>query len=316
MRATTDFRASAFGLDVRSTTPLSLLRGSLAAPTGRELRVSVETRSAEPEWLEAADLVCDQRQPDGTVLFQIRAHPSEGFFISGPEHGAYLLSADGRQLACAPRGRREEVWQRLLIAQVLPFAALLRGLEVLHASAVVHEQRTTALLGPSRAGKTSLALELCARGATFLADDVVAVECAGGDLLAHAGSPIAGLDHAEAERLERTGELSQREIVAGNSREQLLRMPGAPGAAPLRALFLLERRADGPAEPRFEPAPEPHLLLSATFNAVLTAPPRLRTLLDVCCLAARQRVERVFAGPGVDASRLADAIERRLVTPL
>ena len=57
------------------------------------------------------------------MIFRIEAHPEAGYLLSGREQGAHLLSADGRQLRCAPEGSPDNVWQRLLIAQVLPFAA-------------------------------------------------------------------------------------------------------------------------------------------------------------------------------------------------
>ena len=89
---------------------------------------------------------------------------------------------------------------------MLPFAALLQGLEVFHASAVVQGGEAIALLGPSRAGKTSLALELCARGASFLADDVLALETREDALFAHPGSPVAGvaLEHERGRRRPRS----------------------------------------------------------------------------------------------------------------
>jgi hypothetical protein len=306
-------KATAFGLDVHSEIPLSFLEGSAAKPTGRVLEVSAGAQdAAKLDWPEPAELVCDERQRDGNVIFRIEEHPEAGYLISGPEYGAYLLSADGRRVQGVFAGLHDDAWQRLLIAQVLPFAALLRGLEVIHASAVVTDQGAVAFVGPSRAGKTSLALELCRRGASFLADDVLALERAGDDLLGHPGSPVAGLDHAEAQRLEQTGGAQWQEIVAINAREQIVRVRGAVEPTPLAALFFLDRRRDGPSEPRFEPATDPQPLLAATFNTVLTTPARLRGLLEVCALAARRRVERVAIGPGVDATQLAVAVEQRL----
>jgi hypothetical protein len=306
-------RATAFGLDVCSERPLSFLAGSMARPTGRTLEVSVQaTGAASLDWPETAELVCEPRAADGSVIFRIEAHPATGYLISGPEYGAHLLSADGRRLRCTPEGCADDAWQRLLIAQVLPFATLLRGLEVFHASAAVLEAGAVALIGPSGAGKTSVALELCHRGASFLADDVLALEPHADELLTHPGSPVAGVDHAEAERLRETDDFSTEKIIAVNAREQLVRVPGAPEPAPLAALFFLDRRADGPRRPRFEPAAGAQTLLGATFNFVLATPERLRGLLDVCALAARLRVERVVTGPATNASELAAAIGRRL----
>ena len=69
---------------------------------------------------------------------------------------------------------------------------------------------------------------------------------------------------------------------------------------------------DGPRTPSFETVLEPQLLLAATFNSVITSPARLRRLLDVCALAARGRVERILAGPEVNAAQVASAVSERL----
>jgi hypothetical protein len=308
-------QATVFGMDVHSETRLAFLDGSAAEPTGRTLAISVQSAgSARSSWPTETELVCDQHQPDGSVAFRIEAHPQAGYCISGPEYGSHVLSREGHELRCFPEGRPSDAWQRLLIAQVLPFAALLHGLEIFHASAVVHEQRAIAFLGPSHAGKTSLALALCRRGASFLADDVLAVEPQPEGLLAHPGTPLAGVDLAEIARLDATDSNSYREIVATNARERLVRVSCAAAPRPLAALFLLERRADGPERPRFETNVDARALLTASFNFVLATPARLQGLLDVCALAARRRVERIVVGPETDPSGLSAAIEQRLST--
>ncbi|HTU77812.1 MAG TPA: hypothetical protein VMF09_03545 [Solirubrobacteraceae bacterium] len=308
-------RATAFGLDVESRTPLSLLAGASAGPGGRSLALCVcgeeELRS---DWPAAAELVCDERQRDGTVIFQIHCDPRAGYLIWGPRFGAFRLAGDGRELRCAPDGLAEHVWQRLLVAQVLPFAALLQGLEVFHASAVVCGSEAVAFLGRSGAGKTSLALELCARGASFLADDVLALERAEGRLLAHPGTPVAGIARARAgDALEPPAPApGGGELVAVNERERLVRVRGAAEPASLSTLLFLERREDGPESPSFVPAADARQLLGATFNFVLSSPERLRGLLEVCALAARLRVERIVCGPGAGVAELGAAVERRL----
>jgi hypothetical protein len=304
------FEATAFGLDVRSETVLSLLQGSSAAATGRGLEISEQTD--ELVWPEQADLICNQLDMDGNVLFRIEAHPQAGYLVSGPKHGAHLLSPDGRRLRCAPLGSPAHAWQRLLISQVLPFAALLHGLEVFHASAVARHGQALAILGTSGAGKTSVTLELCRLGADFLADDVVALEIGDGALLAHPGTQMAGLDHAEARRLQSAGTPRREPVLAVNERERLLRMNGATEPVPLAAMFFLDRRPDGPASPHFEPIENAQWLLSATFNFVLTKPERLRRLLEVCALAARCRAERVIADLDVSATEIARAVQRRI----
>src|SRR5262249_37777024 len=150
-------------------------------------------------------------------------------------------------------------WQRLLVAQALPFAAVLQGLEVLHASAVATGPGAVALAGPSGSGKTSVALELCRRGARFLADDVVALE-PGADLSVHPGTAGAGGDRAEAERRSAQG-VASGERLAADGRETVERVEPSGEPAPLRAIFLLERRPSGPTEVTFEPLADAGSLL-------------------------------------------------------
>lgn len=290
-------RATAFGLDVYATRIPALLRDSCAAPTGRviELEPAQDEGGREPlRWPAQATRISDEVDADGEVSLCIEAHPEAGYLISGPSYGAHQLSPDGRRVRCFARGAPQARWERLLIAQTLPFTALLHGLEVFHASAIVHGGEAVAFVGPSRAGKTSLALELCARGARFLADDVLALERDGETLLGHPGSPVASVD------------------ADGDVGERLISVRGAERPAALAALFFIDRRANGPPRPAFAPVDDPRTLLAATFNFVLTTPRRLSALLDVCALAARRRVEFVALGPQTSADELADAVSRRL----
>lgn len=320
--------ATVFGLDVHAGAPISFLQHATAQPTGRELELELAAPDAPPPaWPESARVICEELESAARLNFRIEAHPEAGYRLWGPGYGCHVLSGDGRRLVCTPEGLAEHVWQRFLIAQVLPFAALLHGLEVFHASAVVREQQAVAFMGPSRSGKTSVALELCRLGAEFLADDVLALEAAGAVLSGHPGTPIAGLDHAEARRSAGAGvdagasagagagaDAKPQQRLAATAREQILRVPTAARPAPLGALFLLDRRPDAPGPPRFERVHDALPLLTATFNFVLATPERLRRLLDVCALAARVEVERVVLGPDVDASQLALAVESRLAS--
>jgi hypothetical protein len=298
---------TAFGLDIRSDPSLAFLERSATKPTGRTLEVTVERATVASGWPAPAEVVCDERQPDGTPIFRIESHPELGYLIAGPEYGSFILSREGTHLRCSPGKHSAAAWQRLLIAQVLPFAALLRGLEVFHASAIVHDSKAVAFLGPSRVGKSSLAVELCRRGAVFLADDVVSLEINDDELLAHPGTPLAGVDHGEAGR-----QMPNENVVAMNKREQLVRMPGSAEPIPLGALFFLSRPNDAPDGTNFERVTDPQMLLTATFNFVLATPERLRRLLDVCALAAQLKVERVTVGTNIRVSELADAVEQRL----
>lgn len=301
-----------FGLDVRSNRPLSFLEGATAGPTGRGLELSLLETPEAICWPATAELVSDQRTPDGAVNFQIESDAKAGFRIGGPQYGVSVLSGDGKTLRGAAGRGGEDSWQRLLIAQVLPFAAVLRGLEVLHASAVAAGQGAVALSGHSGSGKTSLALELSRRGADFLADDVLALERLDGELVGHPGAPVAGIDRAEAARLSAVEGPEGSQVLAADAREQVARVAASASPTPLRTLFFLDRRPGGPAHPSFEAAADAQALLSSTFNLVLTGPQRLERLLDACALIAGCRVERIACGPAVGVVELADAVEARI----
>jgi hypothetical protein len=301
---------TAFGLDIDADRPLPFLGDGGGATSGRELRLRLAPGSA-PDW-PSGELICDERRRDGGVEFQIEACGGAGYRIHGPRYGASEVAADGQEAWGRPGDGGMVAWQRLLVAQSLPFVAVLRGLEAFHASAVVLGSEAVALTGPSGSGKTSLALALQRRGAEPLADDVLAVELVGGELIAHPGAAVTGVDRAEVERLRELGEWGVDEVLAENEREVLVRRAPSPAPVRLGSLFLLDRRPDGPATPRFEPAVDAKLLLASTFNLLLASPARLTGQLEICAELARRRVERLSFGPGTDAQELTERILSRV----
>jgi hypothetical protein len=307
--------ATVFGLDVHSPCALSFLAGSRARPTGRTLTISLD-RTDRPAWPPSAPAICDERDAAGRVVFRIHHAQGHGYRFVGPDYGETILAGDGTRAWGDPGAAGMGGWQRLLVAQVIPFAAVQRGLEVLHAGAVATPTGAVALLGASGAGKTSLALALERVGlGSLLADDALALERRGAATLAHPGAPIAAVERREAERLRAAGTPPRGAVLATNAREEISRASVGDSPAPLRALFLLDRRVGGPRAPRFEAEPDPRALLAATFNLLLTGPDRLAGLLDVCADLGQLRVERISCGPEVGPGELARAVGERLEHP-
>lgn len=309
--------ATVFGLDVSANVSLPFLPEHDMESTGRALEFLLDEAGASIQWPGSAAIVCDQRELDGEVNFRIEADPEHGYLIWGPRYGRHFVSRDGRRAITVPGSAYSGSWKRMLIAQVLPFAAALQGLEVFHASAVSTPLGAVAFLGPSGSGKTSLALELCRAGAEFLADDVLAMERAGEALIAHPGTAAAGLAVADAEKTRRVRNGPRApspigELLAADERERLVHVPRRGPATRLAAMFLLEPRAERAAQPRFLPLADARALLSSTFNSVLVDGERLARLLDVCSLAAHGRVERVVACASGTPAQLALAVSRRL----
>ncbi len=310
-------RATAFGLDVRSEIPLPFLSGSTARPTGRVLEISgCDDGTAKLDWPEHAELVCDERQPDGSVIFRIEAHPEAGYLISGPQYGAHFLSADGRRLQCAFPGGRSE--RRLAAAADRAGAALRRAparARGLPCQRRRHRGRAQSRSSAPRAPARPRWRSSSAVGEpSFLADDVLALELREDGLLAHPGTPVAGVDHAEA-RAARTdrGQTAARRSWRSTPASRSCACAGAAEPAPLAALFFLDRRADGPeraalrADRRRPAAARRHLQLRARHA---------RSACAACSRCARSPPAAASSGssfgPATDASELGAAVEQRL----
>jgi hypothetical protein len=305
-------QATVFGLDVRADTELPVLAGSRARSTGRRLDVSLCGSSEDVSFPHGAEVLSEQPDARGGLCVRIEQDRRAGFLLWGPRHGAHRLSSDGHRLRCSSRGASLEAMQRLLVGQVLPFAAVLRGLEVLHASAVVFDGRALAVVAASGAGKSSLALELCERGARFLADDVLVIERRGATLLAHPGTPLVALEPRAARAVNVPGCDTDEQALAVDGEELLVPIAGACGPARLGSLFFLARHPHGPARPRFERVTDPRALLASTFNFVLRDPARLHGLLEVCALLSQMRVERVHVSASTSPSAVAERVVERL----
>jgi hypothetical protein len=192
----------------------------------------------DPTTLELADFAAPAGEgrplawlPDGrgAAVVEVREHPGAGMLLDAGRHGRFLIRADARHVLCTPR---EGDWQRVLVAQVLPLVAALRGLHVIHASAVALDDGAVGFAGRSGAGKSTLAAELARAGHPMLAEDVLALRLEHGTPIAEPGISLPGL-------------------------------PRAPHALPLRALYLL-----GEAEPG---APSSRDLMAIGFVPWLSA---------------------------------------------
>jgi len=96
----------------------------------------------------------------------------EGWLFTTSAHGAVSVSADGRTISCHPETASSSDWPDLVVRRILPRVAQWHGRVALHASTVTNGQSSIVLLGPSQAGKSTLAAAMRDRGWRVLSDDI------------------------------------------------------------------------------------------------------------------------------------------------
>ena len=288
----------AFGLSIQSEFAIPGLRQNGPAPVG-ERPLAMEIRpSATLDERQTGERVCERWQGDRVTLGIDRTDAGYRFVVTGV--GLFELAADGRRVSCCPVPAAGWEWRRYLIGQVLPFAALLQGLEVFHASAVEIDGRVLAISGPSGLGKSTLALELYLAGAGFVTDDVLALEERDGAVLAHAGVAMTKVRRRTADGLLE------------------VRRPVRPVQAPLPlgAFCLLSGSEDDDFR-LTEAVPDARQLLGATFNMVIADGSRLTAHLGICAaVAAQARILHAEMPTTVDAATAADLRARLAAVPL
>jgi hypothetical protein len=287
----------AFGLSIRSAIPLpGLVRGVQPAGT-RPLVIRIA--KLDPRLADRGVRVAERRDKSGELTRAI-GQDEDGYGISVRGAGLYKLTSDGQQVTCAPpMAGAMSVWRDYLMGQVLPFAALLQGVEVFRASAVELDGAVLALAGGTGLGKSTLALNLHLGGARFVTDDVVAVELQGGEVVVQPGLASVKVRRAATDAVD-FGQLGSP--VSSSAEEVRYVLDAARTSLPLGTFCLLERSLDGSLkmEEMSDPA---RALLASSFNFLVTTPERLAGHLGVCAaIASRARVVRVFVPERPDAA--------------
>lgn len=292
------WRTFAFGLEVNGDFQAPGLDASPASGTGapgtRVAVVGIDQLMAR--WPRSAARVLYELRADELsvpVLVISRAEEA-GYLLQHQMFGTYLVGPDGSHVAAAPAPLAAWRWQRFVIGQVLPLAAVLQGLEVFHASAVAIGDCAVLFMGPSGSGKTTLALGLMMAGAGFLADDVVALSGGAQAVMAHPGAAVASLDGQMAGSMQAAWGREPGVALGaeGDERRLVVRRDGV--SCPVRLVYLLQPRAGGGATSIAGlDGPDPRRLLGSTFNAYVDAPERLLRQLGTC--AALSRSARFFA---------------------
>lgn len=309
-------RARGFGLDVVGDLDALGLPSADGPPSSRTTTVElVSKRELDAYWRpgEAESVFRHGRDPDRPEQ-AIERHPELGYRLTARDFGSAVVELDGRRVHAARPAAATRRWRRFLVGRILPAAAALQGLEIMHASAVSFDHSALAFTGPSGVGKTSLALHLVLRGARFVTDDVLAVEMDDG-LRAHPGAAVAGVRRSEAQRLT-TVERRRLGDFSGHGGKTYLTIDAGSQSLPLEALYFLERREEGDVAIERVSTPGAPELLSSSFMPSIRTRRRTLTHLELWSRIARDVVVfRVGVPAFLDASGLAAEVERHLRAP-
>jgi hypothetical protein len=273
--------------------------------------VELASRAAVDRLWRKADprTLLERRLVDGRVGLSVDRDHEIGFRVWAPRHGCYLVSPDGRRVVAAPPAGAAWRWERLVLAQVLPLAAVLRGKEILHASAVALAGRAVAFLGGSGVGKTTLAGRIVAHGAHLVTDDVLAIDVVGKVVRAHRGGAVVRIDPQEL-RAMTPGERDAIGPVRTHAEKWHVAPALSPAQLPLGLTYHLVRPAAvGGVEIVAVRPYDPALLLGSAFLTYLTDPSRLQRQLEVCsAIAESTPLYQVLAGARASAAQIAEAV--------
>jgi hypothetical protein len=263
-------------------------------------------------WRELAPLIDEAR-----VLRHLRSFDdcpyamlegSAGDILFDYGHRAlFHLSADGSSLRCACARVEDRTWQRVLLDTVLWTTSLLRGFELLHASAVETANGLVAFAATSGGGKTSLAAEYLRRGAALFCDDILALEAIDGQVIGHPGPPFMNLPARVP-----AASVGGADVIALFGDEQWVEIEAPPVAAqPVSAIVLIERAPGMPARCSMIDA------TSLTLLPHAAGLPHLRHRTKRCFevfgeLAATATVCRLTADPAIPGQDLADLVDEAL----
>jgi hypothetical protein len=157
---------------------------------------------------------------------------------------AYLVDAHGRHVTIAPAPGADDAGVRAyLLGSVFAILCYKRGLLPLHASAVRIGNSLLAMSGPSRAGKSTLAAALVARGHALASDDVTPVDLDDQTVIARPAFPRLRLSPEAIAGLVLAPPAAAPERSDAKHSYAVSTFVSAP--APLNSLYLLRRRPAG-----------------------------------------------------------------------
>ena len=242
-------RSHAFGLDLTLPWAISGLPPRPAVPGRPALTVTVGSASdADRAWGDSAGRRVVELPGRGARPELVVQAAGDRYRLDWHAIGRFVLPGNGRLVCTMEPGARAQ-WERLLLAQVLPLAATVAGVEVLHAGAVAVDGLALGIVGAGGTGKSTLACALADQGAEFMTDDALGLTRDGATITAHPGPALARLAAAAG-----VGDKAVRELGArAEARELGALLSAAPCGGRRRPRVSSRRRIPGAGRGHVQP---------------------------------------------------------------
>ena len=304
------WQGDGFGLVLRGSYPVIGIEEHAGPPPTDVTELLLGTPTTAP--LEGQRLR-EVRDNDGRLFMAIDDHGELGLSVRAPGWGMHHISRDGRVVRSSPCELPAWRWQQLLVGQVLPLIAVLRGHEVLHASAVVRGGRAFALAGSSGAGKSTLAARLVLEGDGLLADDVLSVS------LSNSGHPEAHRGSVTLSVRDNEGGLATQLVgsgiaaTVGRDSKQHLLLRGAEQRLPLAAVYVLGQYGEGSGPIGAATETAFFDLMGSSYIRYLRTQERLSSQLAVLSAVAQHcPIVPLNVGGGLTSAQLATELDAHI----
>ena len=179
---------------------------------------------------------------DGTPWLRC-AKVSPGYLLRFPNLADFVFDTSRSSIRCIPQAKTPtHTLHHLLLDQVLPLVLNYKGKEVLHGAAVVTPYGACAFVGPTGAGKSTLAASFLSAGYSVLTDDCVVLDARGGNIVALPAYPGLRLwDDAIATLFGATGSCAPVAHYTPKQRftAALSATPFYSSAVPLAGIYVL-----------------------------------------------------------------------------
>src|SRR5262245_12712832 len=188
-------RYRVYGMSLASDVPLALSIDPSPA------RADIDIQSVSAQYCRHA-LAGASFEPALPAWYRYARLTDDSSYLRWQGLGEFLVSPDGRSLKCRRFARASsESFQVYLVQRALSFALVRQGLEPLHATTVVVDDRAIGFLGDTGAGKSSLAASCLAAGSSLLTDDLLLLRRTPRGVIASPGPPRLKLFRHTARRL-------------------------------------------------------------------------------------------------------------------